>query len=316
MKINIPNSAFLGNIDPFLRSFDNSAPGTLHITSNRKWISIHPLVLSMIAALSLNATNITYDKFEAASKHYLERMNLFRFLGIKSTGMRAHEPAGRFIPLMQIKNSDQLTAFLTDMVPLLHLEPKHAEPLRYVVSELVRNVLEHAQSPHGAIICAQYYKKSNSIRIGIADTGVGIRATISRAHPVNTDLEALRLALTPGITGTTPQEGGTELNAGAGLFFVKSIARVNPRFFFIYSGTASYKLLKSKTKHIMLHSDPLKDRNSYEENFPYWEGTLVGIDISLDATQEFSSLLDLIRKTYIQAMRDRKKQRRRRPKFV
>ena len=53
MKINLPNSAFLGNIDPFLKSFDSSDPGSLEITANRKWISIHPMVLSMIAALGL-----------------------------------------------------------------------------------------------------------------------------------------------------------------------------------------------------------------------------------------------------------------------
>ncbi|EKD47873.1 MAG: hypothetical protein ACD_65C00239G0001, partial [uncultured bacterium] len=39
------------------------------------------------------------------------------------------------------------------------------------MSELVRNVLEHSMSKHGAIVSAQYYKKSNTVRIGIADTG-------------------------------------------------------------------------------------------------------------------------------------------------
>ena len=50
MKLRIPNGAFLGNIDPFLKSFDTSYPEILEITANNKWISVHPIVLSMISA--------------------------------------------------------------------------------------------------------------------------------------------------------------------------------------------------------------------------------------------------------------------------
>jgi hypothetical protein len=226
-----------------------------------------------------------------------------------------HESAGRFIPLTQIKDSNALSRFITEMTPLLHLEPKHAEPIRYIVSELVRNVLEHASAKNGAILCAQYHKKSNTIRVGIADTGVGIEKTIGASHFVKGDLEAIRLALTPGITGTTKREGGTEYNAGAGLFFIKSIASVNGDFFVIYSGNAMYKLLKRKGQ-IRLHADSLRDRHSTDSHLPYWRGTVVGIDISLDATEEFSTLLDLIRATYTKAVRERRRIHFKQARFV
>lgn len=321
MRIHLPNSAFLGNIDPFLRSFDSSNPDKLEITANKKWISIHPVVLSMVAALGLTieSKNIRCEKLEATSKHYLERMGLFKLLGIKSgIKITEHEPAGRFIPLTQITNSKELTKFIIDMIPLLHLEPKQVEPIKYIVSELVRNVLEHSQSDYGAVLSAQYYKKSNTIRIGIADIGVGIKKTINMSHSAPTHLDAIRLALIPGITGTTRREGGTELNAGAGLFFIKSIAKVNRDFFIIYSGNAMYKLLKSKNgkKHIRLYADPFKDRHSKGEDFPSWKGTIVGIDISLDTKEEFSILLDLIRKAYVETIRERKKSRYRRARFI
>jgi len=320
MRIHLPNSAFLGNLDPFLRNFDSSNPKRLEITANKKWISIHPVILSMAAALGLKVgkLNVHCEKIEATSKHYLERMGLFSFLGIKSNiKITKHEPAGRFIPLTQIKNSNELTKFITEMIPLLHLEPKQAEPIRYIVSELVRNVLEHSQSNSGAILSAQYYKKSNTIRIGIVDTGVGIKKAINKSHNALTHLEAIRLALTPGITGTTRREGGTEFNAGAGLFFIKSIAKVNRDFFVIYSGKAMYKLLKSEPgkKHTRLYADPFKDRHSKDEDFPSWNGTIVGIDISLDATKKFSILLDLIREIYVKTVRERKKAKYKRPRF-
>lgn len=319
MKIHIPNSAFLGNIDPFLRGIDPSDPERLVITANKKWISIHPMALSMIAAIGIlvDASKIDCEKFEAKSKHYLERMGLFKFLGIDS-GIRIteHEPAGRFVPLTQIKDSDTLTRFITEITPLLHLEPKHAEPIRYVMSELIRNVLEHSLSPHGAVVSAQYHPKSGTIRIGIADTGIGIWKSINQSYNPRDDLEAIQLALMPGVTGTTRKEGGTEFNAGAGLFFIKSIAAVNGDFFVLYSGRGMYKLLKRKGSRIKLRADPFSDRHSKKGDLPFWQGTIVGIDISLKETQEFSLLLDMVRKTYTEAVKERKRARYRRPKFI
>ncbi len=320
VKIHIPNSAFLGNIDPFLRQFDSSSPGYLEITANDKWISVHPIVLSMIAALGLTIkpNKIRCEKFEAKSKHYLARMGLFKILNLSSDmSFVEHEPAGRFIPVTQIRTSGELTRFITEMIPLLHLEPEQAQTIGTVVSELGRNVIEHAGAKNGAILCAQYYKKSNSIRIGIADTGVGIKTTINQSHLAKNDLEAIQLALWPGITGTTKREGGTEQNAGAGLFFIKSIASVNRDFFVIYSGKGFYKLLKNPpTKRLRLNADPFQDRHSQKNNLPSWQGTMVGVDITLDKTEKFALLLDAIRKTYTTAVRDRRKAKYKKPRFI
>lgn len=274
----------------------------------------------MVAALGLTvkSENIHCEKLEATSKHYLERMGLFKILEIQSgINIVEHEAAGRFIPISRIGSSEELTRFITDMIPLLHLEQEQAKTIGYIVSELGRNVIEHARAENGAVLCAQYYKKSNAIRIGIADTGVGIKTTINFSHPAKNHLEAIQLALWPGITGTTRREGGTEQNAGAGLFFIKSIANVNRDFFFIYSGDAIYKLLKSQsTKRLVLNADPFKDRHSKNNSFTFWQGTVVGLDISLDQTREFSLLLNAIRKTYSKAVRERRKARYKRPRFI
>jgi anti-sigma regulatory factor (Ser/Thr protein kinase) len=317
--MHIPNAAWLNSIDSFLEGFDPSSPDKLDITFHKRWMSIHPMVLSMIASLGMkiDSKNIKCEKLEAKSRHYLERMGLFNFLKIESgIQIKKHEASGRFIPLTQIKTPEELTRFITEVTPLLHLKPIHAEPLRYVLSELIRNVLEHSLSRQGAIVSAQYYSKSNTVRVGIVDTGVGIWQTINQAHNPKNDLEAIRLALIPGITGTTNKEGGTEYNAGAGLFFIKSMATVNQDFFVIYSGRAMYKLLKRKGKRIVLHADPFDDRHSKRDNLPFWEGTAVGIDLSLDTTQEFSLLLKLINQTYNEAIRERKKAKYKKPQFI
>src|SRR5260370_39309182 len=87
---------------------------------------------------------------DVASVPYLVRMKLFEHLGIQPPReIIEHEEAGRFIPLTQIKSSTELTRFLTDIVPLLHTSQTAADAIRYVFSELGRNVLEHADTQTG-----------------------------------------------------------------------------------------------------------------------------------------------------------------------
>jgi len=323
MKIHLPNSAWIGNIDPFLRSFESTEKSHLDITSHHEWVSVHPCVLCMIVALGLAVQNsggkINYQKMTASSKHYFERIGVFKLLNLDSEmSVTEHEPSGRFIELTRIKNSEDLNKFITNIIPLLHSEPEQVEPIKYVISELVRNVFEHSYSKDGALVCAQFYNRSKIIRIGVVDIGIGIKKSINNAYPeAKSDLFAIKLALTPGVTGTTKRIGGTESNAGAGLFFIKSIAKVNRDFFMIYSGNTMYKLLKSPSaREVKLNANPFEDRHSKNDDFPYWNGTAVGIDIALDNTEDFSILLDLIRKTYSTSVRERRRGKYKKPKFV
>lgn len=321
MKVHIPNSAFLGNINTFLSTLDLNNPGEMHITSNPNWLSVHPLVIAMIASIGrqIPAGKIQCDDIVAPSGHYLRRMGLFDFLKIspKVKDIKEHEQSGRLIPLTQIKNSKDLDSFLKELVPLLHLdkEPKHAQAIQHIFSELVRNVLEHSQATDGAIVCAQYFEKSNKIAIGVVDGGVGLKETIGKSYTVKDDMEAIRLSLTPGVTGTTRKPGGTEQNAGFGLFLIKSIAYVNSDFFVIISGNKMYKMLQRNEKKLILRGDPLKDRHTKMDINP-WRGVAVGVDISLNQTQEFSSLLDMIWKYYSTDVKGQKKKRYKKPRFI
>lgn len=322
MEIHLSNSAFLGNIDPFLHLYNPENKNELKITFNDNWISVHPVVLCMVSSLGLevlkNKGKIICESPIATSKHYFERMGLFEVLKLDlKIPLNPHESAGRFIPITKIRDSQELHKFITEMVPLLHSEPEHVEPIKYVMSELVRNVFEHSESEEGAIVCAQYYRKSNTIRIGVVDSGIGIKKSINVSYLAEDDLSAIRLALTPGITGKTRKIGGTETNAGAGLFFIKSIAKVNRDFFMIYSGKCMFKLLKTPTSSLMkLNMNPFDDKCSKNSDFPYWQGTAVGIDISLDKHQKFETLLELIRKAYFKDIKERKKEKFKKPKFI
>lgn len=325
MKIHLSNNAYIRNFDSFLRGVDMSNPKKLEITTNDHWIHVHPVVLALVSALALRvgSDNVTIDEVRARSGHYLEAVGLFELIGKPSPyqSIEKHEASGRFVPLTQIRTQKDQSRFVSDIVPLLHLQdkPEQADAVRYTIGELLRNVLEHAESPDGAIVAAQYSQKSNTIRIGICDTGIGIRRSMMATWPgqTNTDIDAIKWALIPGVSGTTLNISGNDINGGAGLFITKSISMLTRNYFVIYSGTGVYRLLQRRpdVKKISLRANPEDDRHTETNEAPEFKGTLVGIDISLDRIDEFAILLAHIRDVYWSAVKDRKKEHFKRPRF-
>jgi len=321
MKVFLSNQGNLRNFKSFAQSLDLSHANKLEITTHNKWVTVHPANLVLTAALAIQAgkENVKIADDVPDTGRYLDRMGLYDLAKTPSPFVyRKKEESGRFVPVKIIKTSEDQSHFITDMVPLLHLSEENATIVKYVIGELVRNVLEHSFSQNGAIVAAQYYKKTNRVSIGICDTGIGVWKSLQTYwHPKN-DIEAIKLALTPGITGTTRREGGTAENAGAGLFFIKSIAKITRNYFVMYSGNAEYTLLKHKKRVKMprLFADPDRDPHSETTDAPSFQGTLVAVDISLDETQEFNSLLASIGEVYDKAIRERKRAKYKIPKFI
>jgi anti-sigma regulatory factor (Ser/Thr protein kinase) len=311
MRIFLPNSANLQNITGLFKAWDLSDPDSMHFTMHERWVAVHPVVLAMTACLAAKfragGGRVTGGATTVPSLPYLIRMGLFDFLGIDpGRSIVSHEESGRFIPLTQIRTNDDLKQAITNLVPLLHAPPAVADPIRYVFSEMVRNALEHSRSPVGAFVCAQYYRESKRIAIGIADAGIGIPDHMRRSHSFGSSKEALTLALQPGITGTTSRIGGNEFNAGAGLFFTKSISVLSRNRFLLYSADTMFRLMQTRKRHEpALHANPAADPHTFV-NAPVWAGTVVGIDLSIERGIEFSALLDQIRAAYFIDVKKRK----------
>ncbi len=262
MKIFFPNSARLQNFDTFLKQYAPNGNACFQVSSHPRYVYVHPAALAMAACAGVlcksKGLRAEGQVANVASIPYLIRMKLFENLGIEPPRqIISHEEAGRFIPLTQISTSAELSKFLSDIVPLLHTSQTASDAIRYLFGELGRNVIEHSNSPIGSFVCAQYYKETNRVAVGMADAGCGIFSSIRRSHHPQNMAEALYLALTPGITGVTPKIGGNETNAGAGLFFVKSLAKLSKNYFVIYSGDSMFKLCPSGGD--LLYADPKAD---------------------------------------------------------
>src|SRR5437867_230887 len=104
MRISLPSTAHLQNIDAFLRRCDMSYDGTMVLGMHPKWVTVHPMVLSMTACAGAavrhdgGVVNATIP--DISSLPYLIRMGLFDVLGVEPPKViKAHEESGRFIPL-------------------------------------------------------------------------------------------------------------------------------------------------------------------------------------------------------------------------
>lgn len=302
----IPNSISLRNFDNIFKKNDfNFSDGNVTISFHPNYVAMSPVGLAFYAAIGDLIRKHKYTH-SASMNHniksipYLQRMKLFASLGfsdIKTT--EVHDETGRFIPLTKIRNSSELSTFIKTIDPILHTTRENSRTIKHVFSEILRNVIEHSNSPYGGNVCATYNKRREKISIGISDIGDGLMKSLYKHHKPTTDKKALELALTPGISGATKRIGGNYENAGAGLFFTKCIAQATHNHFLLYSGSAYYKLRYRKEQNFKIFNPkPFDDFCSIKENLPYFPGTVVGIDINIKDDKAFNNLIERIGTAY------------------
>ena len=311
----IPNSIALRNFDSIFKKnnfifSDNKAEIEFHPS----YVALHPIGLAFYAALydyfKLNNIEVSGSlNTKIKSIPYLQRMGLFKFMGfLDPIEIKEHEECGRFIPLTKIINTSDLDKLIKSIDPILHTTTENSRVIKHVFSELLRNVIEHSNAKYGGNVCATFNKRKKKFSIGISDAGNGIFNTLKINHKVRKNLDAIILALTPGISGTTTRIGGNSENAGAGLFFTKCIAQSTRNHFLIYSGESYFKLKLTPQNHdIKFNADPNVDFGSLKDNLPYFHGTLVGIDINITNDEAFNKLIENIGKTYTLSVKKTKK---------
>ncbi len=97
-------------------------------------------------------------------------------------------------------------------------------PVAYCLREVIRNVFEHAQIDR-CVLCAQK-STDGAVELAVVDQGRGIRRSLEERFSLETDEEALRMALRPGITRTASAEPEDPwANSGFGLFVLSELGR-------------------------------------------------------------------------------------------
>ncbi|EKF9607524.1 DUF4325 domain-containing protein, partial [Vibrio cholerae] len=157
---------------------------------------------------------------------------------------------------------------------------EYMSTLRYVLSELLYNTMEHGCNFGSekirniripSIVQFTWYQKSNEIHFIIADCGIGIKKHIEQTYPgQESDEEAIRLAIRPQVSGTFGKHDPYKQknNAGMGLFLSTNIIRRLKADMHILSGNG------------LLHISP-RDITGRTLN-GLWPGTLSLVTIQIE----------------------------------
>lgn len=163
---------------------------------------------------------------------------------------------------------------------------EYQKTLRYVLTELLYNALEHGKSqfqwhgktfPTPSLLQVSWYDHAEEIAILIGDIGCGVQKHLSQAYPTPaSEEEALRLAIQPEISGTFGRQDPytNRNNAGMGLFLSSNIVRRLHADMHLISGNG------------VLHISP-NDLTSRTIE-PFWHGCFALVTVKLDQTYKFA----------------------------
>lgn len=213
-------------------------------------------------------------------------------------------PSPPDLPFAQVRTRPESMAILETASAQVNLQDDQESlaAVRFCLTELTRNVLEHANSPDGAFVVTRRTgdEELQRVTIAVADCGQGIPAHIARAHPdFADDLTALGMAMRPGVTGAQAGPYGTPDNAGAGLYITRSIAKASGGSFFLASGRAAYRVRRARSEDDMmeLFIDPFDDPQAdyWTADHP-WIGTVAAVEIRMDTIAHYENLVEWVLK--------------------
>ena len=196
-----------------------------------------------------------------------------------------------FKPLISVRAQADLSKVLSkaeDYTKGFNVE--YEKTLRYVVSELLYNTMEHGKrfftrgglyrggpvgDPAGVRQCPSivqftWYSNRNEMSFIVADLGVGIKKHLENAYPpFANDSEAIKHAIRPGVSGTFRSSNPYQEknNAGVGLFISSSIVRRLKAEMYIVSGSGVLHVSpRDMTSGTLMHE---------------WPGTFVLVNLKL-----------------------------------
>ena len=229
---------------------------------------------------------------------YLKRINFFKNCGLDlPESFKRHDSAGKFVEIIGIGRGSGEKVDLVSTRVAECVAPDLADTddidesgpfdyLEYGVSELATNLIQHSKS--SGFITAQYTPKTDTVRIGIADYGIGIRRIFrDNASPhwseSMSDLEAIDAALKSQVSSKTHLAPSFEesINAGVGLTLLHEMSRQTSGNFVMASGNG-YRTLTSGAE--------LGDDQSFQ-------GVVCGLSFTRSKVKNFFTELELAKRS-------------------
>ena len=175
-------------------------------------------------------------------------------------------------PLIPIRNSDDFRRGLEIAENYTkEFDIEYEKTLRYVISELLYNTLEHGGNSFNvpSLLNFKWYRDKGELSFVIADLGIGIKRHLSQSYPeLESNVAAIKLALKPQVSGTFGNGNnpyGVKNNAGVGLYISSNIIKKLHADMYIISGDG------------MVHVSPTEVTQKTLRNF--WNGSFVYVTL-------------------------------------
>jgi len=154
--------------------------------------------------------------------------------------------------------------------------------LKYLIREMMSNVVSHSQSSIGGFITAQYYPTKKKVQVIIIDNGIGLQASLAQKYTLDNEADAIQKAMEKNVTGSNPfaTYNNVQKHAGLGLFFLSKIIENTQGNLLIVSNSTIYK----------------SNHNTFTELNTGFKGTLIAFEIFEDNLEyEFMQLFNIIK---------------------
>jgi anti-sigma regulatory factor (Ser/Thr protein kinase) len=210
--------------------------------------------------------NILISK-ESQIASYLTRMRFFEILDIPLTYdfNITHEKSSVQIQKYTSENQlDVLKKILTVLKEKSDMDEDVYTSLDYCFNEVLDNVLNHSEQNEGWVV-AQYFGNLNSIRLMVADSGIGIYQSLHKKYNYSEE-EALSNCVVEGISNGKGQ--------GHGLYATSSFIRLNKGWMSIISGNKRLNITEEKA-HI--------------KDIAHWKGTCIYLRINTNVPVDYKS---------------------------
>ena len=154
----------------------------------------------------------------------------------------------------------------------------YEDAVRYIISELTYNALEHGFNPQiPSLLQFNWYRDKNQLSFILADLGVGIKNHLEQTYaPFTNNTDAIAMALEPEISGTFGVNVGPykqQNNAGMGLYLSSNLGKTLEADMYIVSGDG------------VAHISPLDVTYTTLNNS--WPGTFIYMTIGFDRLKTY-----------------------------
>lgn len=215
-------------------------------------------------------------------KSYAVRMQLWEAVGIKTPHpMKKNPPKGNFLPVEALHNSnkhvDRITNHLVDLIKK-NVSKEYRESLSICLQEIANNFFDHANVVDGSpcLICAQSWPKGNLVQIAIADTGIGIRKSLSGNEELSYELSTYNACKLASKYGVTSKPG--TCHSGFGLALANDLMAKSNGTYVLLSGNEMF--VRERGENISFELDCT------------WHGTLLILEWNIDSDLNVKAVYD------------------------